>query len=390
MAVPVIYNLRSIRVRWGSTAVAVAGIAGVVAVFVAMLSMAQGFRKTLVASGSERNAIVRRGGASSEMESVIYLSHVKIIQDAPGIARRADGRPLVSPEAVVVAAFHHRASDSDALAQVRGLSPIALEVHDGVRLVQGRFFEPGQPELVVGRNAHAMYTGLELGDEVKLGGRAWRVVGLMDAGGTAFDSELWADSDLLLQTYQRPTWVFSSCTARLNGPDALGDFRRALEGDPRLTIQVDRETDYYAKQSRAVATMITVLGYLVAFVMGVGAVFGAVNTMYSAVDARTREIATLRALGFSGWDVMVSMGVESLVIAALGGVAGCIGVQPLHGHTTSTINWQTMSQLAFAFQITPGLMVQGMAFALLMGAVGGFLPALRASRIPVAAALREL
>jgi len=390
MAVPVIYNLRSIRVRWGSTLVAVAGIAGVVAVFVAMLSMAQGFRKTLVASGSPRNAMVRRGGASAEMESVLYLSQVKIIQDAPGIVRRADGQPLVSPEAVVVAAFHHRATDSDALAQVRGLSPIALEVHDGVRIVRGRFFEPGQPELVVGRNAYTMYTGLELGSEVKMGGRTWRVVGLMDAGGTAFDSELWADSDLLLQTYQRPTWVFSSCTARLIGPDALGDFRRALEGDPRLTIQADRETDYYAKQSIAVATMITVLGYLVAFIMGIGAVFGALNTMYSAIAARTREIATLRALGFSGGDVMMSMVVESLVIAAIGGVLGCILVQPVNGHTTSTINWQTMSQLAFAFQITPRLLVQGMVFALLMGAVGGFIPALRASRMPVATALREL
>ena len=390
MSVPVIYNLRSIRARWGSTLVAVAGIAGVVAVFVAMLSMAQGFRKTLVSSGSTRNAMVRRGGANSEMESVVTLNQVKIIQDGPGVVRRADGRPLVSPEAVVIAAFHHRATDSDALAQIRGLSPIALEVHEGVRVVRGRFFEPGQPELVVGRNAHNMYTGLELGDEIKFGGRAWRVVGWMDAGGTSFDSEVWADSDLLLQTYQRPTWVFSSCTLRLTSPDALGDFQRAIEGDPRLNLQADRETDYFAKQSRAVATMITVLGYLVAFVMGVGAVFGALNTMYSAIAARTREIATLRALGFSGGDVMLSMVVESLVIAAIGGILGCILVQPINGHTTSTINWQTMSQLAFAFQVTPRLMVQGFLFALFMGAIGGFLPALRASRIPVASALREL
>jgi len=370
--------------------VAVAGIAGVVAVFVAMLSMAQGFRATLVLSGSERNAMVLRGGASAEMESVVTLDQVKVIADSPGVARRADGRPIVSPEAVVVAALHHRSSDSDALAQIRGVTPMALDVHPAVRVVRGRFFEPGQAELVAGRNAASMYTGLDLGSELKLGGRTWTVVGLMDSGGSAFDSEVWADGGVLLQTYQRPTWVYSSCTARLTGPEALGDFRRALESDPRLTVQVDRETDYYAKQSRAVATMITVLGYLVALVMGVGAVFGAVNTMYSAIDARTREIATLRAMGFSGGDVMVSMGVESLVIAALGGVLGCIGVQPLHGHTTSTINWQTMSQLAFAFQITPALLAQGLAFALLMGAVGGLLPALRASRIPVATALREL
>jgi putative ABC transport system permease protein len=388
--VPVIYNLRSIRVRWGSTAVAVAGIAGVVAVFVAMLSMANGFRATLVLSGSERNAMVLRGGASAEMESVLYLEHVKIIQDAPGVEKRADGRPLVSPEAVVVAALHHRSSDSDALAQIRGVTPIALDVHPAVRVVRGRFFEPGQAELVVGRNAASMYTGLDLGAEVKLGGRTWRVVGHMDSGGSAFDSEVWADASLLLQTYQRPTWVFSSASVRLQSAEALGDFRRALEGDPRLTVAVTRETDYYAKQSRAVATMITVLGYLVAFVMGVGAVFGALNTMYSAIAARTREIATLRALGFTGGEVMLSMVVESLVIAAIGGVLGCILVQPVNGFTTSTINWQTFSQLAFAFRITPGLMVHGMLFALFMGAVGGFLPALRAARLPVAGALREL
>jgi putative ABC transport system permease protein len=388
--VPVIYNLRSIRVRWGSTLVAVAGIAGVVAVFVAMLSMAQGFRATLVASGSERNAMVLRGGASAEMESVITLDQVKVIADSPGVEKRADGRPLVSPEAVVVAALHHRSSDADALAQIRGVTPMAMDVHPAVRVVRGRFFEPGQAELVAGRNAAAMYTGLELGGEVKLGGRTWTVVGVMDSGGSAFDSEVWADASLLLQTYQRPTWVFSSVAIRLLAPDALGDFRRALEGDPRLTVQAYRETEYYAKQSRAVATMITVLGYLVAFVMGVGAVIGALNTMYSAIAARTREIATLRAMGFTGGEVMLSMVVESLVVAAIGGVLGCILIQPINGYTTSTINWQTFSQLAFAFRITPALMVQGMLFALFMGAVGGFLPALRAARLPVASALREL
>lgn len=388
--VPVIYNLRSIRVRWGSTAVAVAGIAGVVAVFVAMLSMAQGFRATLVLSGSERNAMVLRGGASAEMESVITLDQVKVIADSPGVEKRADGRPLVSPEAVVVAALHHRSSDADALAQIRGVTPMALDVHPAVRVVRGRFFEPGKAELVAGRNAASMYTGLDLGSELKLGGRTWTVVGLMDSGGSAFDSELWADASILLQTYQRPTWVYSSVTARLQGAEALGDFRRALEDDPRLTVQAYRETEYYAKQSRAVATMITVLGYLVAFVMGVGAVFGALNTMYSAIAARTCEIATLRALGFSGGEVMVSMVVESLVIAAIGGVLGCVIVQPINGFTTSTINWQTFSQLAFAFRITPALMVQGMIFSLFMGAVGGFLPALRAARLPVASALREL
>lgn len=389
-AIPLIYNVRSVRARWRSNLVAVLGIAGVVAVFVAMLSMARGFQLTLVDSGSPSNAIVMRGGATTEMESVVTREQLQVIAGAPGVAHDKEGHPLVSGEVFVVAAFHHRASDSDALAPVRGVSAQALKVHRGVRIVSGRFLRPGLAELVAGKSASTMYSGFGLGDTPSFGGRTWRVVGIMDSGGSAFDSEVWADQPVLSQTYKRPEDIFSSVTVRLTSPAALGDFKRALASDPRLTVQVDRETDYYAKQSRAVSTMIRVLGFLVASVMGIGAVFGAFNTMYSSVAARAREIATLRALGFSGASVVLSWMVEALFIALIGGLLGCVVVLPVNGLTTSTLNWQSFSQLAFAFRVTPDLLAKGLLFALVMGFLGGLLPALRAARMPVATALREL
>ncbi len=390
MALPLIYNVRSVRERWASNLVAVLGIAGVVAVFVAMLSMARGFRLTLVESGSPGNAIVLRGGATTEMMSALTLDELRVISDAPGVAKDQDGRPLVSGEVVVVAAFHHRASGSNALAQVRGVSPRALEVHRSVRIVKGRFLRSGLSELVVGRNAEKMYTGFSLGDTPRFGGRTWRVVGIMDSNGSAFDSEVWADAAVLNQTYKRPENIFQSVTARLVGPSAFPAFKKALSDDPRLTITTEPEREYYAKQSRAVSTMIRVLGFMVAFVMGIGAVFGAFNTMYSAVAARSREIAMLRALGFGGGSVVLSWLVESALLALAGGVLGCLVVLPVNGLTTSTLNFQSFSQIAFAFRITPDLLMQGIAFAVVMGLAGGLLPAVRAARMPVAVALREL
>lgn len=390
MPVPLIYSVRSVRVRWASNLVAVLGIAGVVAVFVAMLAMAKGFQATLVDSGSEWNAIVRRGGASSEMDSIVTLEQLKVVSDAPGVAHDLDGAPLVSAEVVVVRAFHHRASGSDALAQVRGVSPRSLQIRDTLRVASGRFFRPGLAELVVGKNAARMYDGLTLGAKPNFGGRPWTVVGILDAGGSAYDSEIWCDLPLLLQTYQRPLNIFSTVTVRLTSPSALGEFRRALDSDPRLDLQAESEVEYYAKQSRVLGTLIRVLGFMVAAVMGIGAVFGALNTMYSAVASRSREIATLRALGFGGAGVVAAFLLESTLIAAAGGVVGCVAVLPLNGLTTSTLNWQTFSQVAFAFRVTPGLLAGGIAFALAMGFLGGFLPALRAARLPIAAALRDL
>ncbi len=389
MAIPLIYNVRSVRQRWVSAIVAVVGIAGTVAVFVAMLALASGFRATLVASGAAENAIVRRAGASSEMESLITLDQVRVIENAPGV-RRDERGPLASAEAVVVAAFPLAATGTDANVQVRGTSPRAFAVRPAVRIVAGRAFEPGLAELVVGRNASRAYAGLGLGSRVRFGGGDWTVVGVFDASGSAFDSELWCDANVLNQVFQRPQNIFQSMTVRLTSADALSQFKDAVTADPRLTVQVDREVEYYEKQSRQLTRLITVLGTFIALVMGIGAVFAALNTMYSAVAQRGREIATMRALGFAGAAVVVSFLVESLLIALAGGLLGCVLVLPLNGLTTGTINWQTFSHLSFAFRVTPSLLLTGVGFSLLMGVIGGLPPALRAARLPVAAALREL
>ena len=389
MAIPVVYNVRSVRARWLSALVAVLGIAGTVGVFVAVLSLARGFQATLVSSGSSSNAIILRQGSGNEMSGAVSLDQVKIVQDKPGVARNANG-PLVTPEVVVVAAFPLLSTGTDANVQVRGVSPKALEVRNNIKIVQGRFFQPGLAELVVGRNVNKTYAGLSLGDSVRFGGGTWKVVGVFDAGGSAFDSEVWCDAPVLSQIYHRPENVFQSATARLTSPDALQQLKDSVSSDPRMNVDVSSELDYYAKQSTVLTGVIQVLGYLIAIIMGVGAVIGALNTMYSAVAERSREIATMRALGFAAGSVVFSFTIEALLIAAVGGAVGCLAVLPINGLTTGAMNFQTFSHLAFAFKITPGLLVAGMIFALIMGVFGGIPPALRAARRPVAAALRGL
>ncbi len=389
MAIPVVYNLRSVRQRWTSAIVAVLGIAGTVGVFVAMLSLARGFKATLVSSGAADNAMVRRAGSTSEMDSSVSLDQVKIMEDAPGVARGPNG-PLVTSEIVVIAPFPLRATGTDANVQIRGVSSRTLDVRRQVKLVQGRFFDPGVAELIVGHNAARTYSGLTLGNSVRFGGGTWRVVGVFDAGGSAFDSEVWCDARVLNQIYHRPENIFQSVTVHLDSLNSFQKFKDAVTSDPRLTVDVSREVEYYDKQSRVLTTLITTLGGIVAFIMGIGAIFGALNTMYSAVAERSREIATLRALGFGAGSVVVSFMVEALLISFVGGVLGCIAVLPLNGLTTGAMNWQTFSHLAFAFRVTPFLLQLGIIFALLMGIIGGLPPALRAARRPVAPALRGL
>jgi putative ABC transport system permease protein len=389
MAIPVVYNLRSVKERWTSAVVAVLGIAGTVGVFIAMLSLAFGFKATLVSSGSKDNAMVRRAGATSEMDSSITLDQVKIIEDAPGVARAA-GAPLITPEVVVIAPFPLVSTGTDANVQVRGVSARALDVRSKIKMIEGTFFHPGLAELVVGRNVGHTYVGLNIGDSVKFGGGTWKVVGVFDAGGSAFDSEVWCDAAVLNQIYHRPENIFQSLTVHLNSADSLQKFKDAVTADPRLTVDVSREVDYYDKQSRTLTTLIYVLGGLVAVVMGIGAIFGALNTMYSAVSERSREIATLRALGFGAGSVVFSFMVEALLISLVGGLLGCLAVLPLNGLTTGAMNWQTFSHLAFAFRITPFLLGLGIVFALFMGVAGGIFPAIRAARRPVAPALRGM
>jgi putative ABC transport system permease protein len=390
MAIPLIYNLRSLRERWTSSLVAVLGIAGTVGVFVAVLSLARGFKATVVSSGSARNAIVMRAGATSEMTSAVAGDDVHAIENAPDVARAAGGEPLISPEVVVIASFPLKSTGTNAGVQIRGVSSRALAVHDRITIASGRLFSPGLNELVIGRNVERTYEGFRMGQTVAFGGGTWTVVGVLDAGGSGFDSEIWCDASVLSQIYKRPQNIFQSVTVRLNSPAALAGFKDSLTIDPRLNLQVERETDYYEKESRQLTSLITVLGGLVAMVMGIGAVFGALNTMYSAVAQRAREIATMRAVGFGAGSVVTSFLFEALCVAFLGWLLGCICILPLNGLTTATMNFQTFSQIAFAFRITPLVLITGLAFAFLMGVVGGVPPAIRAARARIAGALREL
>ena len=389
MALPLVYNLESVRSRWASTVVAVLGIAGSVGVFVAMLALARGFQAALVLAGSEENAMIRRAGSTSEMDSAITIEQLDVIEEA-GEVQRAAGGAMASPEVMVVAALPLEKTGTDALVQVRGVTPRALEVHDRVKVVEGRFFTPGLLEFVVGRNAKNAYRGVKVGDSVRLGGATWAVVGSFDAGGSSFDSEIWCDANLLNSTFQRPAGVHQSVTARLTSPDALELLERRFAADPRMRVRVERETEYYMKASQMMTTFITVLGSLVALVMALGAVFAALNTMYSAVAERSREIATIRALGFGAGAVIVSFVIESLLVAGVGGVIGCLAALPLNGLVTQTMNFQTFSHLSFAFRVTPAVMGMGLLFGLFMGLVGGLPPAVRAARLPVAEALRDL
>ncbi len=388
-SVPISYNFRSIKARWTSTIVAVLGIAGTVGVFVAMLSLARGFKATLVASGSAGNALVLRAGAPSEMMGAVTLDSVKVIQDAPGVAHDSSG-PLVTQEVVGVIPIPLISTGTDANVQVRGVSANVLQVRTFVKMAQGRRFQPGLSELIVGKNASKTYQGLTLGNTINFGGGRWQVVGIFDAGGSSFDSEVWCDARILNEVLKRPDNLFQSVTVHLTSPDSFQQFKDAVTSDPRMNVDITREIDYYAKQSTTMTRLITVLGGLVAAIMAVGAVFGALNTMYSAVAERGREIATMRALGFGTWNVILSFLFEALMISFVGGIFGCLAVLPLNGLTTNTMNFQTFSNLAFAFKITLNLLLLGVLFALVMGVLGGLLPAIRAASRPVAHALRDL
>jgi putative ABC transport system permease protein len=387
--VPISYNFRSIRARWTSTIVAVLGIAGTVGVFVAMLSLANGFKATLVASGSRGNALILRAGSPTEMMGGVTLDSVRVVQDAPGVARDSSG-PLVTQEVVGVMPFPLISTGTDANVQVRGVSSNVLRIRTFAKITDGRMFQPGLSEIVVGRNASRTYAGLTLGNSVQFGGGRWQVVGIFDAGGSAFDSEIWCDAKLLNEILKRPDNIFQSITVHLESPQAFQQFKDAVTSDPRMNVDVTREIDYYAKQSTVMTRLITVLGGLVAAIMAIGAIFGALNTMYSAISERGREIATMRAVGFSGWNVVLSFLFEALLISFIGGIIGCVAVLPLNGLTTNTMNFQTFANVAFAFKITFDLLLLGVVFALVMGILGGLLPAIRAASRPVAVALREL
>ena len=378
-------GVSSLPQRWGASSVIVVGIAGVVGVLVAMLAMGEGFKATLNRTGNETTAIILRGGSQAETNSVITRDQVPLIGQLDGIARSRDGRPLVSPELSQVVSLVTRADGTDANAQLRGVGAMAWELRPQVRIVEGRRFEPGRRELVVGRGAREQYVGLEVGRTLELANQPWTVVGVFESG-DSHESELWADAEVLGPTYQRT--AFQSVTVKLDGKRGLARLKAAMAADPRLKLDVETTRHYYNKQSAGLTRLIQILGTVVGAIMAVGAVFGALNTMYAAVAARAREIATLRAIGFRGLPVVVAVMLETMLLALLGGLIGALlAWLVFNGYTASTLSGN-FSQVVFQFQVGPELVWTGLKWALGIGLVGGLFPALRAARLPVTAALR--
>lgn len=378
-------GISSLPQRWGASSVIVVGIAGVVGVLVAMLAMGEGFKATLNRTGSDDSAIILRGGSQSETNSVITREQVPLISSLAGIARGADGRPLVSPEASQVVNMVTKADGTDANAQLRGVGDTGWTLRPQVRLVEGRRFNPGMRELVVGKGAQRQYVGLDVGRQVELANQQWTIVGAF-ASGDSYESELWADTETLSSTYQRTS--FQSVTAKLDGKEGFQQLKAALAADPRLKLDVQTTRAYYGKQSEGLTRVISILGTVVGAIMAIGAVFGALNTMYAAVAGRAREIATMRALGFRGLPVVVAVMLETMLLALLGGILGAVVAWLLfNGYSVSTLG-ANFSQVMFQFRVTPDLVWNGMKWALGIGLVGGLFPALRAARLPVTEALR--
>ena len=382
-------TLRSIGQRLGSSIVAIVGIAGVVIVFTAVLSIAEGFRAAMSEKGDPLRVMILRSGADTEMTSGFSGDQVRVIQDAPGIQRGPAG-PVASAELFVVVGHPLRRSGTDANVPLRGVSELALSVRPEVRIVEGRMFNSGTNEIVVGRAASQQYEGLSIGRTIKWGEGTWQVVGVFETNGSVAESEIWCDARVLQPVYRRGN-TYQSVLARLESPASFQVLKDSLTSDPRVQVSVMREAEYYAQQSQVLQMIIRTIGMGIAALMGLGAIFGAVNTMYSAVSSRTREIATLRALGFGRLPVVVSVLTEALLLSILGGlIGGGLAWLAFDGYQTATMNWQSFSQVAFAFAVTPSLLVQGLFYAVLMGLLGGLFPAVRAARLPVVTALRQL
>jgi putative ABC transport system permease protein len=382
------FSIRSLPARLGAAMAAIFGIAGVVAVLVGVLSIGEGFHKVMADTGAPDTAIVLRSGADSEMTSVLAGPDADVIATAPGVARAA-GKPLASPELFVVVDLPKRSTGTPANVPFRGVKAEAFGVRPEVKMVEGRPFAWGRNEVIVGRAAQSQFASTELGTKLHLGQNIWEVVGIFEAKGGISESELWADASVLGPAYRRGN-SYQTVMVKLASPGNFQQFKDALTSDPRVSLRIERETDYYAAQSRTLRFLVTGLAVVICGLMGLGALFGALNTMYTAVAARSREIATLEAIGFGGMAVMVSVLTEALLLALAGGLLGAIGAWlAFDGYKTATMNWQTFSQVAFAFDVTPSLMIGAILYAMVIGAVGGLFPAIRAARLPVSLALRE-
>jgi putative ABC transport system permease protein len=382
------FGLCTIPRRKGAAITAAIGIAGVVAVFVGVLSIAQGFRRAVVSNGRDDIAIVLRHGANNEMSSGLGREDSRIIKDAPGVARE-NGAAVASAELFVIIDVPKRSSGTDANVPFRGVEEAAALVRGDVKVIQGRMFERGKNEVIAGVAAAREFAGLDVGKTIKLGKTEWNVVGIFSANGGMPESELWTDTTVLQEAYQRGD-SYQSVYARLESPGKFQEFKDSLTSNPQIKVQVVRQTEFYSEQSSVTTQFITGVGTVIALMMAVGALLGALNTMYNAVASRSREIATLRALGFGATPVVCSVLIESLVLAVTGGLIGGLGAYlAFDGYGAATMNFQTFSQIAFAFAVTPQLLVQAIILAAIIGLVGGFFPAIRAARLPIAAGLRE-
>jgi putative ABC transport system permease protein len=383
-------GISTLRQRIGSSAVIVVGIAGVVGVLVALLAMAQGYSETLRNTGSLDTAIVMRGASASEVMSGLDRDSLTQIPQAPGVARNAKGEPQASPELVVAANLPVKGGgpDEEGSVQLRGIGEQAWAVRPQVKIVAGRRFQPGLRELIVGRGAARQFAGLEPGREIRLGNQKWTVAGVF-ASGDAMESEVWGDANVVADTYGRGSGR-ASVTVRLADPKAFGEFKKSLESNPQLKVDVSTTADYFSKQSERVTQVIRVVGLTVGVVMAIGAVFGALNTMFAAVSARAREIATLRAIGFPGLPVVVAVMLETMLLAFVGGVVGAAGAWLLFDGFAASTMAGAVGKLSFQLHVTPELMWQGLKWALAIGFIGGLFPAVRAARLPVSTALREL
>lgn len=380
-------NLRSVPRRLGSSAVAVLGIAGVVLVLTGVLSIREGFRQVMTAGGDPLTAVVLRDGAGSETASILGHDSVRIIKDAPGIARRGNS-PRASAELVTVVSHRRREGGKERNITLRGVEPAAFDVREELQVVEGQSFQTGQQEVILGRAVARHLGDLGVGRTVQWGGVSWTVVGILEAGGGSVESEVWCDVGILQQTFRRQN-LFQAVYAKLESSGSLEVLTDALASDPRLEVDVKRENDYYAEQSRSLSGLITTGGTFVAILMGAAAMFGAVNTMYTAVAARTREIAILRAIGFGGIAIVCSVLAEAAALAFAGGALGTFAAwATFDGYAVSTLNFQSLSQVAFAFAVTPALLLQGVTYAVIIGLFGALLPAWKAARLEVAAALR--
>jgi ABC-type lipoprotein release transport system permease subunit len=388
MKIPFVYNLRSVTNRPVSTALTALGIGLVVAVFVAMLALANGFVAALVKTGSADNVLLLRRGADSELSSGIPREAVSIIASSPHIATAADGRPLVSPETYIVLNIRREGGTEFDVANVvaRGVSDKAFEVRRNVKIVEGRRFGSGQSEICVGSKLQGRFENVKVGDVLRFSNRDWKVVCRFTADGSSFESEIWGENEQFQNVFRGQG--FQAVIFRLKDAGGFDEAKRAFLADQRIQVDAHRESEFYASQSELLGNILRFLAIMITGIMAVGAVFGAVNTMYAAVSSRTPEVAVLLTLGFHPRSVLASFLAESALIALIGGVIGCLLALPINGVITSTTNWASFSEIAFAFRVTPMLLLSGLVFAVVMGIVGGFFPARRASRLPVIQALR--